>query len=83
MKILELKEKLIKQINNIEDESLLVEISELLDFEKDESDIYYFTDEQKRAIEKAQEGYARGEYLSNDEADKQVEEWFKNNFEIK
>jgi hypothetical protein len=83
MKILELKEKLIKQINNIEDESLLVEISELLDFEKDESDIYYFTDEQKRAIEEAQEGYKRGEFLSNEEADKQVEEWFENNFEIK
>jgi hypothetical protein len=75
MKILELKEKLIKQINNIEDELLLVEISELLNFEEDESDIYYFTDEQKRAIEKAQRGYKRGEFLTEDEANNEVDEW--------
>jgi len=75
MTTIELKKKLIKQINNIEDELLLQEVSRLIDTGEDESDIYYFTEEESRAIEEAREQYAKGEFLSNEEANKEVDEW--------
>jgi uncharacterized membrane protein len=75
MTTLELKKKLIKRINNIEDELLLQEVSRLIDTEEDESDIYYFTEEESKAIEEAREQYAKGEFLSNEEASKEVDEW--------
>lgn len=75
MTTIELKKKLIKRINNIEDELLLEEISRLLDVEKDESDIYYFTKEEREAVEEARKQYARGEYKNNEEANKLFDEW--------
>lgn len=63
------------QINNIEDELLLQEVSRLIDTGEDESDIYYFTKEERDAVEEARKQYARGEYLSNEEANKLFDEW--------
>jgi len=75
MTTIELKKKLIKRINNIEDELLLQEVSRLLGFEEDESDIYYFSEEQRKSIEEAQECIKRGEFLTDEEANKEVDEW--------
>lgn len=75
MTTLELKRKLIKRINNIDDELLLQEMSRLAGINEQESDIYYFTEEESRAIEEARESYARGEFLTNEEANKEVDEW--------
>ena len=75
MTTIELKKKLIKQINNIEDELLLQEMSRLAGIGDEESDIYYFTEEESRAIEEARESYARGEFLTNEEANKEVDKW--------
>lgn len=75
MTTLELKKKLIKRINNIEDELLLQEVSRLIDTVDDVSDIYYFTEEESRAIEEARESYKRGEFLTDEEANKEVDEW--------
>ena len=78
MTTLELKKKLIKRINSIEDELLLQEVSRLIDAGDDESDIYYFTEEESRAIEEARESYKRGEFLTDEEANKEVDEWLGN-----
>lgn len=75
MTTLELKKKLIKRINNIEDELLLQEVFRLIDTGDDESDIYFFTEEESRAIEEARESYKRGEFLTDEEANKEVDEW--------
>jgi len=75
MTTIELKKKLIKQINNIEDELLLQEVSRLINTGEDESDIYYFTEEESSAIEEARVDYAKGEFLTNEEANKEVDEW--------
>ena len=75
MTTLELKKKLIKRINNIEDELLLQEMSRLAGIGDEESDIYYFTKEERDAVEEARKQYARGEYLSNDETNKLFDEW--------
>ncbi len=75
MTTVELKKKLINRINKIEDELLLQDMSRLIDIEEDESDIYYFTKEEKDAVEEARKQYARGEYLSNEEANKLFDEW--------
>jgi len=75
MTTMELKRKLIDGINKLEDDLLLEEISRLIEIENEESDIYYFTEEESRAIEEARENYTNGEFLSNKEANKEVDEW--------
>ena len=73
MKTTELKSKLIKRINKLEDDLLLEEINRLI--ENEESEIYCFTDEESKSIEEAREQYTKGEFLSNEEANKEVDEW--------
>lgn len=75
MKTIELKKKLIKRINNIEDDLLLEELSWLIDAKGFESGVYHFTEEEREAIEEARKQYGRGEYLSNEEANKLFDEW--------
>lgn len=75
MKTIELKKKLIKRINNIEDDLLLEELSWLIDAKGFESGVYHFTEEEREAIEEAQLDYAKGEFLTNEEANKEVDEW--------
>lgn len=75
MKTTELKSKLINRINKLEDDLLLEEISRLIEIENEESEIYCFTDEESKSIEEAREQYTKGEFLSNEEANKEVDEW--------
>jgi predicted transcriptional regulator len=75
MTTIELKKKLIKRINRIEDELLLEEMSRLAGIGDEESDIYYFTEEESKEIEEARQAYARGEFLTEEEANKEVDEW--------
>lgn len=75
MTTLELKKKLIKRINNLEDKLLLEEISRLIEVEYNESGIYCFTEDESRAIEEARESYTKGDFLSNEEANNEVDEW--------
>ncbi len=75
MTTLELKKKLIKRINSLDDDLLLQEISRIAGIGDEDSDIYYFTKEEREAVEEARKQYARGEYLSNEEANKLFDEW--------
>jgi hypothetical protein len=74
MKTTELKEKVIRKIFSIEDEILLKEVSKLIGVSNEE-EIYHLSDEQLKAVEEAQEQYRRGEFISGEEADKEIREW--------
>ncbi len=75
MKTIELKKKLIRKIYSLEDKSLLKEVSRIIGIENEENEIYHLSDEQLKAVEEAQEQYLRGEYITNEEIEKEIEEW--------
>ncbi len=74
MSSIELKEKLIDKIRQTNDQVLLDELSALMELQEPEA-IYLLTDHQKKAITEAREQIAKGDYLSNEQADKEVDEW--------
>jgi len=75
MTTIELKKRLIKKINMLESSMLLEEMSRLAGIEDDETSIYYLSEEQKDAVEQAQAQYLKGEFLTNKEANKEIDEW--------
>ncbi len=75
MTTVELKKKLIKRIFTIEDDSIFQEMSRLIGIDNDEDEIYHLSDEQLKAVEEAEQQYLRGEYVTNEEAEKEIEEW--------
>ena len=75
MSTLELREQLINKIKVTTDDDVLEGMLKLLEFESNRIEVYKFNDEQKNAISMAREQYARGEYYTEEEADKITEKW--------
>lgn len=72
-----LKEKLIQRIQQIENEDLLKEIIDLIDFESNSKDVFLLSDAQKDAIENGIQSIESEGSHSNEEAKSIVKEWFK------
>jgi len=72
----ELRKKLTGRIYQTNRIDLLEEMLQLIENEEDNS-IYELTVEQKDAVNEAIAQYERGQYLTDDEADKEISKWLK------
>ncbi len=77
MTISVMKSEIIKKVETINDFELLDEIRSLIKIRKDSPAIYHLSDEQKAAVAEAQEQFKNGEYLNDDLANKEIDEWLK------
>jgi predicted transcriptional regulator len=75
MSTIELRKLLIEKIQLTNDHKLLEEATRLLEVEIEESDIYTLNDNQKAAIEEARKQIINGEYLTDEESNKEIDEW--------
>jgi predicted transcriptional regulator len=75
MNKIKLKEKLIKEIQSIEDENILNEVYRLLEIESAELDVYKLDEEQVSAVNEAREQISNGQFLTHEQAKKKIEEW--------
>ena len=71
-----LQELLIKKISSTTDERILQEVNRLLETGADE-DSYQLTPEQIAGIEESREQIKNGQFLTNEEANKEIQEWLK------
>ena len=71
----ELKSLLHESIENIDDEELLRVAKSLLDRKYTPSEKIDLNEYQKQRLEKAKTAIAKGEYLSNEQADKLIAQW--------
>ncbi|OGU14402.1 MAG: hypothetical protein A2X61_12840 [Ignavibacteria bacterium GWB2_35_12] len=71
----ELKEKLIDKVRLTTDAFLLREAILLLDPENENVDIYKLNEKEREAIIKGIKEIEVGNYLTNDQANKEIEEW--------
>ncbi len=72
-----LKSLLHESIENIDDVELLQTVKDILDSKKQPAINIELTDYQKERINKAKNNIAKGEYLSNEQADEIVAQWLK------
>lgn len=75
MTVRELKKKLIGKIDQSDDSELLEEMYRLIANEESDSSIYELSNEQIRAVEEGQLQYINGQFLTDKQADKDIEEW--------
>jgi 5,10-methylene-tetrahydrofolate dehydrogenase/methenyl tetrahydrofolate cyclohydrolase len=76
MTTVEIKKKLIKRINDSENELLLEEIFRLMEGD-DPDGIMYLSDDQKATVREGQEDYRLGRIISQEDLDREVDEWLK------
>jgi predicted transcriptional regulator len=75
MSTIELRKLLIEKIQLTDDDKLLEEASRLLEVDIEESDVYILNDKQKEAIEEGRKQIINGEYLTDEESNKETDEW--------
>jgi predicted transcriptional regulator len=74
MTTIELKDILIHKIAAINDKSFLAAMNKIIDTKSDKL-IYKTTPEQKQRIKEGQEQIARGEAISNDQVEADIDKW--------
>jgi len=75
MSTIELRKLLIEKIQLTDDDKLLEEASRLLEVAIEESDVYILNDKQKEAIAEGRKQIINGEYLTDEESNKEIDEW--------
>lgn len=76
--MVDLKERLIQKIKETSNEQILEEVYRLLEINIDNNESYILDDEQKAVVAEGQEQISRGNYLTNKEANSEMEGWLKN-----
>jgi len=74
MTTVELKNILLHQIAEINDESLLNAIKTIIETNSG-SNIYKTTSEQQNRIKEGREQIANGEFFTNDQVEKEIDKW--------
>ena len=72
----DLKIDLINRITPLKEVRIIEEIQKILDFELDQNE-YILNAEQKERIAEGREEYKNKAYLSEDQANQDIEEWLK------
>ncbi len=75
MTVIELKKRLIGKINNTDNNEILEEMYRLIENEETDLSVYKLSSEQNVAIEEAQDQYRKGNIMTNEQADKEIDEW--------
>jgi hypothetical protein len=70
----DLKDKLIDKIRETKNEYLLEEISHLFELQEPETK-YHLNQDQKKAIEEGREQIKNDQFLTDDDANKDIDEW--------
>ena len=75
MKTIEIKKKLINEINLSKNKNLLEEFYRFLNLENEIEETYKLDSEQKIAIAEARKQIKNGDYLTNEQANQEIDEW--------
>lgn len=75
MKTVEIRKKLIAEINLSNNKKLLEELYLFLNEENETEEIYRLSAAQKAAIEEAREQVKKGDYHNDKEANQEIEQW--------
>ncbi len=75
MSTVELRKRLIDRIQRTKDERILEEAYRLLEHETQDSEIYRLNDDQKKSISEARQQIKNGQFLTEEQANKEIDEW--------
>lgn len=77
MMTIELRKKLIDKIQETKDDRILEEAYRLFELETEDIEVYKLNDDQKKAISEARQQIKNGQFLTEENANKEIDEWLK------
>lgn len=75
MTTIEMKNQVIGKIHQLNDDELLIDVFKLLNNVIEDSDVYRLSDHHKIAVDRAISQIANDDFLTNDQSNKEVDEW--------
>jgi hypothetical protein len=72
-----LKKKIIKTIENLDNETMLNDVMKLLDLYSDMNDIVQLSNEQKKALNKSMDDVKKGKVHSHHQLNKDIDKWLR------
>ena len=75
--LMNIKERIIERVNNINDPQLLDELLQAIELEHEIEHFHQLTDDEKAAIDKGIEDAESGNLHTNTEASQLIKEWLK------
>lgn len=77
MSTTELKQILISKIQASDDDNLIKEANRLFEIDQQDAPIYMVSESEREAITEARQEIDRGEYFTDEQANRLIEEWLK------
>jgi len=77
MNTTEIKKRLIDEINLSDNTDLLEELFHFLTLENETGEVYILNKQQNAAIEEARNQIKNGDYLTNEQANQEIDAWLK------
>jgi hypothetical protein len=75
MAVIELKNQVKKRIESVNDESLLEEILNLIDFQSEKEEMYMIPSDHQKELELSLEQMKNGDIISNEDVNDKVQKW--------
>lgn len=75
MAVIELKNQVKDRIESVNDEYLLEEILNLIDFESEKEEIYFIPSDHQKELEISIEQMKNGDTISNEDVNDKVQKW--------
>jgi len=73
---LQLKLDIISRITELKEVRVIKEIKKLLDFEL-EDNLYELSTDQENRVAEARKQYKNGDYITNEDAENEIDQWLK------
>jgi hypothetical protein len=77
MTLSNLKAEIIQKVNSSENFELLSEVIRLMDIHSFDEEVYELSEEQQSALKEARAEYNSGNFLTDDEANNEVNSWLE------
>lgn len=76
----ELKQLLVKKINDIDDGNKLEFIKDVIELEEQNTEVYKLSETEMKLIDKSEHQIENGEYFTNDQVFDEIDKWQKEKF---
>ncbi len=77
MTLSNIKAKIIQKVNSSENFELLSEVVRLMNIHSVDEEVYELSEEQQSALKEARADYKSGNFLTDDEANNEVDSWLE------
>lgn len=77
MSISEIRKKIVRRVNEVENDIILEEVFRILDHSDNVTEIYQFSQTQLNILDKREHEVKNGKFINNEDSELELDKWLK------